>query len=222
MTVNPLRLVFGSIWTAGYILAGIPVGRAGAVGDAEGAPVIKVKLAVDWGVGDLELELAMRRLDCVKKENSGLMVCVGCLGPLVGDEVVWRVSLTPLLGPVGKLIDGDDWDNDGVDMILPKCFVKDGDAVDLGPFPPNEVLDVGLVVWQLGSSRLPTRPQFVEEVDVVVFGPSPPAEVLEGVVGGLGPGLWDELDEQPGSKRPPSKPQLFVEVEVGVVVGVDL
>lgn len=107
MTVNPLRLVFGSIWTAGYILAGIPVGRAGTVGDAEGAPVIKVKLVVDWGVGELELEPARRRLDCVKNENSGLMVCAGCLVPLVGDEVVWRVLLTPLLGPVGKLIDGD-------------------------------------------------------------------------------------------------------------------
>lgn len=113
---------------------------------------------------------------------------------------------------------GDGWDNDGVDMILPEGLIKDGDAADLGPFPPNEVLEVGLVVWQLGSSRLPNRPQFVEEVDVVVFGPFPLPEVLEGVVVGLGFG--DELDEQPGSRRAPSKPQLFVEVEVGVVVGV--
>jgi hypothetical protein len=72
MTVNPVKSVLGSIWVAGYILAGMPAGRAATLGDAVGAPVPKVKLVLDSSV--VVGGLATTRLGCVRNEYSGGIV----------------------------------------------------------------------------------------------------------------------------------------------------
>ena len=50
-------------------------GSAGAVGEAVGVAVFKLKLVVDWSAVS-SVPLATTRVGCVKNENSELIVCV--------------------------------------------------------------------------------------------------------------------------------------------------
>lgn len=63
------------------------MGSAATLGDADGeATEFKVKL-VDWSELPVEALAATTRVDCVKNENSGLILCEGSF-VLVPAEVV--------------------------------------------------------------------------------------------------------------------------------------
>ena len=108
----------------------MPVGRGAMLGAADGDAVSKVVLVVVWAAGELEGWLANTRLDCVKNENSGLMVCEDCF-------VLEAGAVKALLPPVGKLIDGVD-DAEPLSEVNP--LSADGALLEAAPLLETDPL----------------------------------------------------------------------------------
>lgn len=121
------------------------MGKAAALGDAEGDPVSKVKAGAASGV--FPGVVATTRVDWVKNENSGLIVCAGCFIPAAGEVV--EVPVLPL---DGKVIAGSD-------------EVPVEEALLLGIDASEGLAGMG---WQLESKIPFMRPQPLGEVGVGV------------------------------------------------------